>query len=182
MTRTERNQYPAALVKDKHSRSGLDNQLRKNGAGAHNWGSYRERGQHEISGDHDADVDLSNANFEDGPVTGQKVGDGEIDDLAPLPKINGNGDGQIVHNVDLAKEVISTSPTDSMSSIDSPGVVRRMSGVSEEERKEAGVFRKRALSKGDVNLNDIARTSYGVQSPPIPASSSPIKNKGSYFK
>ncbi|KAF9552738.1 hypothetical protein CPC08DRAFT_621390, partial [Agrocybe pediades] len=43
MTRTARATYPRALVKDAHeSRSGLDNGLRKQGAGHHNWGSLAD--------------------------------------------------------------------------------------------------------------------------------------------
>ncbi|KAF4613257.1 hypothetical protein D9613_010969 [Agrocybe pediades] len=43
MTRTSRATYPRALVKDAHeSRSGLDNGLRKQGAGHHNWGSLAD--------------------------------------------------------------------------------------------------------------------------------------------
>ena len=40
MTRTERASHPRALKKDRSlSRNGLDSHIRKNGAGAHNWGS-----------------------------------------------------------------------------------------------------------------------------------------------
>lgn len=39
MTRTERASYPRAVLRDRSlSRSGLNPQLRKGGAGRHNWG------------------------------------------------------------------------------------------------------------------------------------------------
>jgi len=40
MTRTARSTYPRALRKDRsESKSGLDKSIKKNGAGAHSWGS-----------------------------------------------------------------------------------------------------------------------------------------------
>ena len=40
MTRTARASHPRALMKDRSlSRNGFDSHIRKNGAGAHNWGS-----------------------------------------------------------------------------------------------------------------------------------------------
>lgn len=43
MTRTERAAYPRAVNRDRsESRTGLDNSLRKGGAGGHNWGSLND--------------------------------------------------------------------------------------------------------------------------------------------
>ncbi|KAE9410068.1 hypothetical protein BT96DRAFT_912930 [Gymnopus androsaceus JB14] len=38
MTRTARAAFPRAIVKDRQSRSGLKNDMKKQGAGTHNWG------------------------------------------------------------------------------------------------------------------------------------------------
>ncbi|KIM41339.1 hypothetical protein M413DRAFT_146850 [Hebeloma cylindrosporum] len=54
MTRTARAAYPRAVVKDRsESRSGLDNSLRKAGAGHHNWGSLADEQQLEFAALHD---------------------------------------------------------------------------------------------------------------------------------
>ncbi|KAG5653784.1 hypothetical protein H0H81_010454 [Sphagnurus paluster] len=43
MTRTARASFPRAIVRDRsESKSGLDKSIRKNGAGAHSWGSLAD--------------------------------------------------------------------------------------------------------------------------------------------
>ncbi|CAK9786468.1 hypothetical protein CC85DRAFT_287048 [Cutaneotrichosporon oleaginosum] len=77
MTRTERNTSPAAIMRDRHSRTGLTKSEfeRKGGAGAHNWGSLNdeERAEHEGR----LDAELETAMFDDGsaPADGDKVED-----------------------------------------------------------------------------------------------------------
>jgi len=69
MTRTARAAYPRALVKDAHeSRSGLDNGMRKQGAGHHNWGS--------LADEHDLEtqaLDDENVEEEETSVTSASV-------------------------------------------------------------------------------------------------------------
>jgi hypothetical protein len=77
MTRTERNTSPAAIMRDRHSRTGLNKSEfeRKGGAGAHNWGSINdeERAEH----DGRLDAQLETAMFDDGeaPADSDKVDD-----------------------------------------------------------------------------------------------------------
>ncbi|KIK67852.1 hypothetical protein GYMLUDRAFT_36638 [Collybiopsis luxurians FD-317 M1] len=42
MTRTSRAAFPRAILKDRQSRSGLSNDMKKGGAGTHNWGKLGE--------------------------------------------------------------------------------------------------------------------------------------------
>lgn len=192
MTRTERNQYPAALLKDRKSRSGMNQPSevqRKNGAGAHNWGSFKQEGEMELAADADAQLE------------GEDIFDMESDNVSPLrnnkAKRDDNGDQELDGLADTKdlKDVISTSPSDSMSSLDSadgqgknhrghPGAPqRRMSNVSDEERERARVYREGALGKGGIDLAHIARTSYGIaQSPPGAGilGTSPTKAKGGF--
>ncbi|KAF5392980.1 hypothetical protein D9757_001355 [Collybiopsis confluens] len=42
MTRTSRAAFPRAILKDRQSRSGLSNEMKKGGAGTHNWGKLGE--------------------------------------------------------------------------------------------------------------------------------------------
>ena len=42
MTRTSRAAFPRAILKDRQSRSGLSNEMKKGGAGTHNWGSLAQ--------------------------------------------------------------------------------------------------------------------------------------------
>jgi len=170
MTRTERNQYPAALLKDRHSRSGLTKAEtdRKHGAGAGNWGSHAQEGEFERQADDDA--------------TGMfDMDDNDNDEVMPLktPQQTKRKDsaaddeeGQVI-NKDMMKEAVATSPADSVHSSSSqndgkrPGQGRRMSNVSDEERERARVYREGVMAGGGpVNLANIARTSFGVASPP----------------
>ncbi|GMK54666.1 hypothetical protein CspeluHIS016_0112520 [Cutaneotrichosporon spelunceum] len=66
MTRTERNTSPAAIMRDRHSRTGLTKSEfeRKGGAGAHNWGSLNDEERAEYDGKLDAE--LETAMFDDG--------------------------------------------------------------------------------------------------------------------
>jgi hypothetical protein len=50
MTRTERSAFPRALAKDRsESKTGLDKSIRKNGAGAHGWGSLSDEAELEFA-------------------------------------------------------------------------------------------------------------------------------------
>jgi hypothetical protein len=43
MTRTERSEFPRALDRDRHeNKTGVNSDLRKGGAGPHNWGSLED--------------------------------------------------------------------------------------------------------------------------------------------
>jgi len=207
MTRTERNQNPAALLKDRHSRSGLNkNELqRKQGAGAHNWGSFRQEGQYESQADNDIEDEREIFDME---------GDGDI--VTPMLNVNKKVEGDVDGGVDPVNDVndvvadrmatangndveggikdLAHSPSESMSSLESAeaqnkmndggGIagrqpMRRMSNVSDEERERARVYREGVMNKGGVDLAHIARTSYGIaQSPPNSFSTSPTKGKG----
>jgi hypothetical protein len=131
------------LLKDRHSRSGLTNQSetqRKNGAGAHNWGSFREEDRNTRQAAQDAEEDLFNTD--------------ENDDVSALPADKADfaqqDDSAEFANKDLAREALATSPAESMSSLDSAGARggRRMSNVSDEERERARVYREGVLGKG----------------------------------
>ncbi|WRT63413.1 uncharacterized protein IL334_000318 [Kwoniella shivajii] len=178
MTRTERNQNPAALLKDRHSRSGLtkSESSHKGGDGAHNWGSLRRKGDDEISGALDA-------NDEERDEFSMPIGTKIVSPQPSSVDIEGTG------NDDIAR-----SPTNSTSSIDSntnnnsndngnkPVMGRRMSNVSDEERKEAREFRG-GWSKNGVDLAHIARTSYGIAQSPTETSymsTSPTKVKSGF--
>jgi len=152
----QRNQNPAALLRDRHSRSGLlksTEQLRKNGAGAHNWGSFRQEGEAELAADADAMFEM----------------EGDDAPLAPLPSHAPEGEiaGMAVVGLEGDKEGIARSPSESMSSVESdagvngngsghgvtnggakPVIGRRMSNVSEEERERARVYREGVMTKG----------------------------------
>lgn len=131
---------------------------RKNGAGAHNWGSFKQEGEMELAADADAQLE------------GEDIFDMESDNVSPLrnnkAKRDDNGDQELDGLADTKdlKDVISTSPSDSMSSLDSadgqgknhrghPGAPqRRMSNVSDEERERARVYREGALGKGGEHI------------------------------
>ncbi|KAK8844599.1 hypothetical protein IAR55_006446 [Kwoniella newhampshirensis] len=190
MTRTERNQYPAALLKDRHSRSGLTKteQAHKGGEGAHNWGSFKREGEAEAGGRLDAAVDLD--------IDGH-LDDGDDDRVAPLinPKLRAPlPPPQQEQQQDDVQGGIAQSPTESMSSLDSmdgngtpakPGLGgRRLSNVSDEERERARIYREGVMNKNGIDLAHIARTSYGIaQSPPSTSfmpGSSPTKVKNGF--
>lgn len=141
------------MQKDKHSRSGLvkSESQRKQGAGAHNWGSFKEEGAYEHMADADAADERAIFNMEQE----------QDDDVAPLgnkkqtiktdPIMDASG-GDVEGNKGIAH-----SPSDSMSSIDSangngngkgPGMQRRMSNVSDEERERARVYREGVMGRG----------------------------------
>ncbi|WVQ85188.1 hypothetical protein IAT38_007353 [Cryptococcus sp. DSM 104549] len=183
MTRTERNQYPAALLRDRHSRSGLTKTelAHKGGDGAHNWGSLRGEGEAEAGGRLDAAADLS---AQPGPA------DEELDELLDEPVGADLANGTDAGNDFKASTTgLGQSPTDSISSLGSAvsdaGAAkpafggRRLSAVTDEEREKARLYRESCMHKtGGVDLAHIAKTSYGIQSPPAV---SPTKAKNTYF-
>jgi len=131
----------------------------KQGAGAHNWGSIRQVGDMESQAEADAgegmfDMDNDNDAVGELPATPKQRGaSGDNLDMAM-------GAGA---NKDLMKDAISTSPTDSMASLDSvspkdggPGGAgakgRRMSNVSDEERERARVYREGVMAGGGESL------------------------------
>ena len=153
----QRNLFPAAVQKDKHSRSGLvkSESQRKQGAGAHNWGSFSQEGEYENMANTDAaderaifEMEQENA---DGVPALIKKSTKSVSD----PLMNGNGHGHANTDVEGNKD-IAHSPSDSMSSLDSashngkgPGAgQRRMSNVSDEERDRARVYREGVMNKG----------------------------------
>ena len=138
LTTTQRNQAPAALLKDRHSRSGLPLKAelaRKNGAGAHNWGSFKEEGDLEQQAFNDADAEVFDM---DAPVGAEPI--------IPTAK-------------HAEADTIATSPSESMSSTSDAGVGevkpvqlnRRMSNVSEEERERARVYREGVVRRASHN-------------------------------
>ena len=155
------------MVKDRHSRSGLHQSSelqRKNGAGAHNWGSFRQEGELELAANADARLET------DADAAADDVFDIERDEAMPLPRMNKqpkgnmmNQDGMMMDNQDLAKEVISTSPSESMSSLHSaegqargnnvaaqghPQGQRSTSNISDAEREQARIYREGVMNKG----------------------------------
>ncbi|KAF8702193.1 hypothetical protein AX14_014481 [Amanita brunnescens Koide BX004] len=59
MTRTERASYPRAVLRDRSlSRSGLNTQLRKGGAGRHNWGDLDHEQELQFQAEHDEEREL----------------------------------------------------------------------------------------------------------------------------
>ena len=151
LTTPQRNLFPAAVQKDKHSRSGLvkSETQRKQGAGAHNWGSFHQEGEYESMANTDAADERAMFEME------QERQDGVPALKKPAgtdPLLNGNGHAStdVEGNKDIAH-----SPSDSMSSLDSagaaakgPGMQRRMSNVSDEERERASIYREGVMKKG----------------------------------
>lgn len=153
------------MLKDRRSRSGLTNQSetqRKNGAGAHNWGSYEQEGELEAAATRDAaeeqdvvfDMEGDNANEN----TELKVG--------PLGRVPKATDGEALEGQDkgVDRDVIATSPSESMSSIDSAvgGKGRRMSNVSDEERDRARLYREGVKAKGGKSGCSVVQGSIGL--------------------
>ena len=148
------------MLKDRHSRSGLANKsevLRKNGAGAHNWGSYQQEGDYELEADRDVrletDADAMNGDIDAVDLDEQAAYEDRHDDtVGPLPNI-ATGAKDDAENKDLMKDAVAASPSDSMSSFDSLEAAkpikngRRMSNVSEEERERARVYREGVMHK-----------------------------------
>ncbi|WWC85531.1 uncharacterized protein L201_000395 [Kwoniella dendrophila CBS 6074] len=155
MTRTERAQNPAAISKDKHSRSGLTKTelSHKNGDGAHNWGSNKSKGQDEYLGNEDANGEIFQLD-EDQFQARNEISSSPTESTSSLdrdrerPQLGNKGQ-------------------------------RRMSSYSEEERKEALQFRG-DWNKAGVDLAHIARTSYGIAQSPTEISTSPSKVKSGF--
>lgn len=142
------------MQKDRHSRSGLvkSELQRKQGAGAHNWGSFQQEGEYESMANTDAADERAIFEMEqeraDGvPALANHNKGNNKDAVDPL--LNGNGPTDVEGNKDIAH-----SPSDSMSSLESaggkgPGMgLRRMSNVSDEERERARVYREGVMNKG----------------------------------
>ncbi|KAL1409651.1 hypothetical protein Q8F55_003647 [Vanrija albida] len=162
MTRTERNNYPAAVLKDRHSRAGLNKSEmeRKGGAGVHNWGSFAEEENLEYQGDMDAR--LETAMFEDDDVTkdaAEETQSADTEDSAELAELGSTN-----------ARPIATGQ-------------RRLSQVTDEEREAALRYREGGLKQNGVDLASIARTSYGVAQSPTNSSvlsTSPLRTKAGF--
>ena len=158
---SQRNQNPAALLRDRHSRSGQvknTEQLRKHGAGAHNWGSFRQEGEHEVAAGADAMFEMED------DVT-----------LAPLPTLStqdrvgiegmggsgvgvetgGDGQSESLSSVESSTSASASTLMDQEAVGNGGGHGqsgglggRRMSGVSEEERESARTYREGIMNKG----------------------------------
>lgn len=139
------------MLKDKHSRSGHKDDLqRKGGAGAHNWGALGERGNQEAAGEQDAH----------GEATGAGAGDADADRMFDMDEAGAAPAGQAAaHRRDTMdsdgleakrEDEVAQSPSDSMASFESNGVVerpiefkgRRMSSMSEEDQAHALAYRQ----------------------------------------
>lgn len=160
---SQRNNYPAAQSKDRHSRTGLTKSEfeRKGGAGPHNWGSFTEEENLAYQGG--VDAQLETAMFDD-----------STDVAKPSAEATADADEEA--------DNVSTSPANSMSSLGGPGQ-RRMSQVSDEERANALRYREGGVQQKGIDLASIARTSYGVaQSPPAASmlSTSPLRTKAGF--
>ncbi|WVQ76866.1 hypothetical protein IAR50_006540 [Cryptococcus sp. DSM 104548] len=169
MTRTERDQYPAALQKDRHSRSGLNKTelAHKQGSGRHNWGSLRTKGEDEVSGHDDGQREVLAE-----PIPDEAA---DVFDFELASEGHDFKGGLDIQQRDAAFETqgVATSPTESTNSLDSvdrPEFGRRGSSVTDQERERARHFREGVLHKKagrGIDLADIAKTSYGIaQSPP----------------
>ncbi|KAG6899721.1 hypothetical protein C0993_007528 [Termitomyces sp. T159_Od127] len=66
MTRTARSSFPRAINRDRsESKSGLDKSIRKNGAGAHSWGSIADEREHELAAMDDEEYDMEQESMSD---------------------------------------------------------------------------------------------------------------------
>ncbi|KAG5351148.1 hypothetical protein C0989_007738 [Termitomyces sp. Mn162] len=66
MTRTARSSFPRAINRDRsESKSGLDKSIRKNGAGAHSWGSIADEREHELAAMDDEEYDMEQESLSD---------------------------------------------------------------------------------------------------------------------
>lgn len=154
MTRSlkQRNQNPAALLKDRHSRTDrAKTELNhKDGGGAHNWGSLSREEQYELEARADADKEREVGVFD-------MENENEDEQVAPLPQRKASG-GDVGASAGNGAAFEAVSPTDSMSSIDSAGsgsapkdlkaVGRRLSNVSDEERDKARQYREGVRASG----------------------------------
>ncbi|KAJ9120135.1 hypothetical protein QFC22_003033 [Naganishia vaughanmartiniae] len=171
MTRTERNIYPAALAKDRHlSKSGLDKSLRKNGAGAHNWGSFEEQAHPYVHHTFD-DAKLPP------PSQPSKVGEEDVD----LGNDGAAQDDQLAASPSAAAAInIDGGGEQAEKGVPNGGMQRRMSNMTDEEREKAKAWRHGALNRDSLDLASIARTSGAFsQSPPNAdsiLSTSPVMN------
>ncbi|KAL7420359.1 hypothetical protein Q5752_005329 [Cryptotrichosporon argae] len=199
MTRTERSQAPAALLKDRHSRTGLTKteQGHKHGAGVHNWGSFTEEGRLESQGASDAAMDNLFDDGADNEADDSNVDEGEADDDNDSVGELGRGLG-VTQRVAAGEADMMAAPKDAKASpaddasdaahspTDArPVPGRRMSSFTPEEWEQAKLFRERGIRKDskDLDLAHIARTSYGVsQSPPSVGAfaTSPTKIKNGF--
>jgi hypothetical protein len=151
MTRShkQRNQNPAALLKDRHSRTDrAKTELNhKDGGGAHNWGSLSREEQYESEARADADKERDEGVFDM---------ENENEQVAPLPQRKASGDVDANGNANSGAAFEAVSPTDSMSSLDSAAsapkglqaVGRRLSNVSDEERDKARQYREGVRASG----------------------------------
>ena len=141
------------MQKDKHSRSGLvkSESQRKQGAGAHNWGSFSQEGEYEDLANTDAADERAMFEMEQENADGVPALIKKSTKVVTDPVLNGNGHGN--NDVEGNKD-IAHSPSDSMSSLDSVGHgqngkgQRRMSNVSDEERERARLYREGVMNKG----------------------------------
>lgn len=123
MTRTARAVHPRAVAKDASiSRNGLNGNMRKGGAGAHNWGTVDDEARYEFEADaYDNEAGMFNLLIIFRVSTSSWR-------LTPVP---GATDDKDVDSVESSR----------------PALPRM---VSEEERTKAIATRKRALSKGGM--------------------------------
>ncbi|KAI5453769.1 hypothetical protein NCC49_005582 [Naganishia albida] len=169
MTRTERNVYPAALLKDRSlSKTGLDKSLRKNGAGPHNWGSLSEQTHPYIHHNLDtAKLPPQNQDFKGDDVDFDDDEDAQEDQLGASPTT-----AAALHANAAGEQGKADAPNGPMQ--------RRMSNMTEEEKEKARAWRHGALNRDTVDLASIARTSGAFsQSPPNAdaiLSTSPVMN------
>ncbi|ODN83776.1 hypothetical protein L198_07672 [Cryptococcus wingfieldii CBS 7118] len=175
-----RDTYPAAVQKDKHSRSGLTKTelAHKSGAGRHNWGSLRTKGDDESTGRQDGDLEVLDEPIPD-EATDIFVFESEGDEF-PVGRNLASDAGNDFKGLNIQQrdakfesQGVATSPTESTGSLDSvdrPDLGRRGSSVTDQEREKARHFREGVLHKKagrGIDLADIAKTSYGIaQSPP----------------
>jgi hypothetical protein len=131
MTRTERSHSLRALVKDRsEARNGMDNSLRKDGAGAHNWGSIHTEYDHEIAGIAD-----------------------EVEEFEDQAAGAAGGKRLFLWRTVVAlgwtwrkrRRRLSFIPAASQPSSEKPAVVRRTSSVTDEDRENAIKIRQNAF-------------------------------------
>ncbi|KAG8841446.1 hypothetical protein FRC20_005036 [Serendipita sp. 405] len=83
MTRTARASSPQALFKDRSlARNGRDKSIKKNGAGAHGWGSLKDEADLELAAEDDEARDQEEEEAENNQQEGTSVG-GEEEADAP---------------------------------------------------------------------------------------------------
>lgn len=171
MTRTARAIYPRAIRKDRsESKSGYDKSIKKQGAGAHSWGSLISTANTTGSRKND-DVDDDEDDNEDDEVL-DIVDQGQL--AWPSSAVSTSGHGVVGND---GNNDVTLKRSRSMSAASSS---TRSISLTEEDIMQAKAFRKRVFSGGPIDLASIARTSSAASTSPT-VTRSDNNNSNAYF-